>query len=347
MMTIVDMKRARLPNSWLLLEQGEHFHEWTGQAQQDVLWITDGKVPVRGQSDTSFNEMPPFVCVLRRSLNPGGAAAPLTENLIRCLRVASDNGGLGIWCHYGGNLNLGRIEERWTTWPFLRESCKTMLSEFIKPLLFPHPFSTSQDGLPWHSGFVKLKQIVRTGCGTSQAQLYCDVHPALCDLQRQALNFLDSHKALQMLHGLGPVIFTVTSLMERIKSILATPVECEGIDFLRTIGYAAKLIRETGLAEMHGFFQDKDNVPRELKRLYRAIALEGHELNSLIGSARASYETQEAYEKALRSNTESFLRSLVGFYDSFAKRSRDLSQTLSKDSAAPSPITASNTIGNV
>lgn len=134
---------------WLILEQDSDRSEWWRDSCRHLIW--NGSAITKAEGMPSHRPAEQEICILflpsRRSY------WNLPESFSnRSLWLWN------VWCHYGRDITLAELKQRWHTYERLDEAAKAHLSrDSARP---PLPFSRSM-AQPWSNNFQLLKDQVR------------------------------------------------------------------------------------------------------------------------------------------------------------------------------------------
>jgi hypothetical protein len=139
---------ATLVDRWLILEQESDRSEWRSEACSHLVWNSTTLRPESGVPCHIPNE--PEICIMFLPVRHGNLTLPETFS----------NPGRwqwNVWCHYGRDISMDELQQRWRSYVRLSEVDKTRLSsDSAHP---PLPFSRSMTQ-PWSAEFLQLKEQV-------------------------------------------------------------------------------------------------------------------------------------------------------------------------------------------
>ena len=138
-----------LSDRWLILEQDSDCRDWCSASCNHLTWHGSTITPGTGLPSHSPAEQE--ICILFLPVRHSSWILPETfSNLNRWQ--------WNVWCHYGRDITMAELKQRWRTYERLAEPEKARLSrDAIRP---PLPFSRSMPQ-PWSHHFRQLKQMVR------------------------------------------------------------------------------------------------------------------------------------------------------------------------------------------
>lgn len=142
---------ATPPDRWLILEQESDRSEWWPVSCRHLTW--NGSAITQGDGVPSHRPAEQEICILFLPARHSNWILPETYS----------NRSLwqwNVWCHYGRDITLAQLKQRWNTYERLGEAAKAHLScDSAHP---PLPFSRSM-AQPWSQDFHSLKGLVRKG----------------------------------------------------------------------------------------------------------------------------------------------------------------------------------------
>jgi hypothetical protein len=139
---------AAFVDRWLILEQESDRSQWHSESCDHLVWNSCTLRPNSGVPRHIPNE--PEICILFLPVRHGNLALPETfSNRSRWQ--------WNVWCHYGRDISMDELQQRWRSYERLAEGDKARLSsDSAHP---PLPFSRSMTQ-PWTAEFLQLKEQV-------------------------------------------------------------------------------------------------------------------------------------------------------------------------------------------
>jgi hypothetical protein len=139
---------ATLVDRWLILEQESDRGQWHSECCTHLVWNSSALKPKSGVPSHIPSELE--ICILFLADHHGNFALPETFS----------NTGIwqwNVWCHYGRDISMDELQQRWRSYVRLAEVDKARLStDSAHP---PLPFSRSMLQ-PWTAEFRELKKQV-------------------------------------------------------------------------------------------------------------------------------------------------------------------------------------------
>lgn len=140
---------ATLVDRWLILEQESDRGEWHSKSCSHLVWNSSSLSPESGEPRHIPSE--PEICILFLPVDHGNLSLPETfSNRSRWQ--------WNVWCHYGRDISMEELQQRWRSYVRLADVDKERLSSYSAHP--PLPFSRSMLQ-PWTAEFLQLKEQVR------------------------------------------------------------------------------------------------------------------------------------------------------------------------------------------
>jgi len=253
---------------WLILELAANISEWGAvTGSRGIVGLTsgvsdlppDGAVPAAGES----------VCVLFCGKN----ALPLPAGL-----DAAFESPWQVWCHYGGDLNLGKVAKRWRDWGGLTEHAKQrLLPEGSPP---PMPFSVGQ-ALKWSEEFLSAKEAFKQASQNSGQWQRSGWQVVLRNLQEawnKAGGQTSMHQQVQSLSRLLPAAMAARHLI----SVLSRHCNLS----VPQAGALLRLYRSSGFPDYAPLFNGgpDDKLKKPYDDARHAFVMIGHTWRALTAS---------------------------------------------------------------
>ena len=139
---------ATFVDRWLILEQEADRSQWHSESCGHLVWNSNTLRPESGLPRHIPNE--PEICILFLAVRHGNLSLPETfSNRSRWQ--------WNVWCHYGRDISMEELQQRWRSYGRLADVDKARLSsDSAYP---PLPFSRSMLQ-PWTAEFLQLKEQV-------------------------------------------------------------------------------------------------------------------------------------------------------------------------------------------
>jgi hypothetical protein len=240
---------ATLVDRWLILEQESDRSEWRSESCRYLVWNSSTLRPESGVPRHIPNELE--ICILFLPIRHGNYTLPeIFSNRSRWQ--------WNVWCHYGRDISMDELQQRWRSYERLAEVDKARLSsDSAHP---PLPFSRSMTQ-PWTAEFLQLKEQVRQ---RNEASF------------RKCLNWLKQAKMLatgtqsiqkrfEQAQVSLPAVLAARNLLDRLPR--TTRVEqgaCSSI-----LRYAIDLCQQSGLMAMA---HRKERFSGRMREAYRNLS---------------------------------------------------------------------------
>lgn len=238
--------KAKDISSWILLEQAENATDWGFPDDKGgVLWLEkDGRQSFAIPAVSG--KVVPFICVLslRRCKNQAEASA-MPEPIHHLLREKEQSGEkIGVWCHFGGNINPVSLGGLWRKWPRLQSHCRNALDKVSALSEHPLPFSKGQNNLPCFSKFSRFKKEVKSGMG------YVRASAMLQGFWQQVQDELDREQRIQFV--VRAANFGVAACRFHDESEARWPSERIERDTMGAVEYFANTFESLGFEQLLG-----------------------------------------------------------------------------------------------
>lgn len=135
---------------WLILEHKPNFAQWSTVECEGLLWTKSGILRERPKPDHPMVDKEIIILFLEEIEDSWTLPEVFNIQGVSLLKV---------WCHYGGNINLEKLDQYWNNYRRLSNKEKTRLTNSRYP--HPYPFSMGMQ-LEWSEEFKKIKEKVKS-----------------------------------------------------------------------------------------------------------------------------------------------------------------------------------------
>lgn len=271
-------------------------------------WLTDSGI-ASGDDATGlpqkWSDTEPFICIVGLpQATVEKPAQPLPETFWQALE--SRKVPMGIWCHYGGNLDLAKVGMRWNVWEHLTPACRKRFERILGGYRHPLPFSAGQDNLPWHLGFTKIKQVVKNR-PTNSAGVRPNVHETLSTIWKDAHEFLNLELQLLRMNEISPVAFTLNEIKRRLEVCTAESFE--------KARYAAQLFEQMGVSVLAPRSSlEPDEWTAKMLELCDYVSMDGRALVEMVNGTTETFTSSEDRKQCAADTLQSFMQ-LIGEFE--------------------------------
>lgn len=135
------------PKKWLFLEHRNNGDKWGVTQYGDwISWCNPEQKLTTGSISNITLQGDRWICILGLSSD---------ENVLLPKFTTALKKPVGIWCHYGGDIqSLGLLENKWTELKLLDNDSKQNLARYLPDeCKYPIPFSWGQTTWSWNTEF--------------------------------------------------------------------------------------------------------------------------------------------------------------------------------------------------
>jgi len=165
---------------WLVIDWEKAREAWE-QADEEAdgyLFLLVTPNERRWVANASLMSLPAdgFVLVIFVDINHALSAQDFdVDNILK-----PNEGGLPIWCHYGGRISLPQLEDRWQWLSVFEESVRDRLTKLMPgPCAYPMPISESHPyDLDWQNEWADVRAIIDSYDGSKWDELKAKLNEA-------------------------------------------------------------------------------------------------------------------------------------------------------------------------
>ena len=240
---------APFVDRWLILEQESDRSQWHSESCRHLVWNSSTLRPESGLPRHIPNE--PEICILFLPVRHGNLTLPETfSNRSRWQ--------WNVWCHYGRDISMDELQQRWRSYERLAEVDKARLSnDSAHP---PLPFSRSMRQ-PWTAEFLQLKEQVLQRNEASFRKCL--------NLLQQAKILVTGTQSIQQHFEQAQVSLPAVLAARYLLDSLPKTTRVEASSWSAILEYSIDLCQHTGLMAMA---HRKERFNSRMREAYRHLA---------------------------------------------------------------------------